>query len=145
MSDDLLHLLHRAGQIADELFLDQRQGRVQLTPRQYQVLKTVGELNGPSQADLVKATGIDRSTVADLIRRLIKLGFVVRRRRSSDVRCYVVKLTPIGEAELRAGHLSAKLAGTALVARVSPRHRAAFVQGLQQIVAHGVQEEKKAA
>ncbi|MBZ0218649.1 MAG: MarR family transcriptional regulator, partial [Fimbriimonadaceae bacterium] len=57
------HLLHRAGQMASEIFADEL-GNSGLTPRQYAVLVTVGENEGLSQTDLVEMTGIDRSTLA---------------------------------------------------------------------------------
>ena len=62
-----LHLLHRAGQRAGEVFA--REMGSDLTPRQYAVLASVAKSEGLSQTDLVAATGIDRSTLADVVRR----------------------------------------------------------------------------
>lgn len=70
-----LHLLHRAGQRADELFTT-TMGENDLTPRQFAVLKAVARLENPSQTALVQDTGIDRSTIADIVRRLIKRGLL---------------------------------------------------------------------
>jgi DNA-binding MarR family transcriptional regulator len=42
-----------------------------LTVRQLMVLQAVSEANAPSQMDIVIATGIDRSGVADLVKRLV--------------------------------------------------------------------------
>jgi DNA-binding MarR family transcriptional regulator len=41
-----------------------------LTPRQLAVLVTVANNEGLSQTGLVDRTGIDRSTLADIVRRL---------------------------------------------------------------------------
>ena len=104
MHDDLgrsaVHLLHRAGQCAEELFQAEI-GDVDLTPRQLAVLNAVAENEGLSQTGIVERTGIDRSTVADIVRRLSKKGLLQRRRTKEDARAYAVKLTDEGEKLLR--------------------------------------------
>src|SRR2546421_4133150 len=72
----VLHLLHRAGQRADSLFA----GLVDnaLTPRQFAVLQAVAEADGLSQTGIMAATGIDRSSTADLVRRLVSHGWLQR-------------------------------------------------------------------
>jgi DNA-binding MarR family transcriptional regulator len=47
-----------------------------LTLRQLMVLQAVSEANAPSQTDIVVATGIDRSSIADLVKRLICYGWI---------------------------------------------------------------------
>ena len=42
-----------------------------LTPRQFAVLMTIAEEEGLTQTDLVDRTGIDRSTLADIVARLL--------------------------------------------------------------------------
>src|ERR1700730_7868480 len=104
-SDGLLrspiHLLHRAGQCAADLF-QVEMGDRDLTPRQLAVLSAVSEKEGASQTDLTSKTRIDRSTLADLVRRLQRKGLLQRRRRSDDARTYAVKLTDEGQRLLRA-------------------------------------------
>src|SRR5262245_63343290 len=89
-----LHLLHRAGQRADGLFA----GHVgnSLTPRQFAVLQAVAEADGLSQTGIMAATGIDRSSTADLVRRLVSHGWLQRRRTKRDARAYAVRLTSDG-------------------------------------------------
>ena len=62
-----LHLLHRAGQCASEIFQSEMTSG-DLTPRQFAVLVAVSQNEGLSQTSLVKKTGIDRSTLADIVR-----------------------------------------------------------------------------
>ena len=95
-----VHLLHRAGQCAEELFQAEI-GDVDLTARQLAVLNTVAENEGLSQTGIVERTGIDRSTLADIVRRLSKKGLLQRRRTKDDARTYAVKLTGEGEKLLR--------------------------------------------
>ena len=70
-----IHLLHRACQCAGDIFqreIDERE----LTPRQYAILLTVSQNEGLSQTQLVEKTGIDRSTLADVVRRMLKKGLL---------------------------------------------------------------------
>ena len=69
-----MHLLHRAGQCADDIF--QRDVPQEVTPRQLAVLLAVAENEGGNQTGLVEATNIDRSTIADIVRRLINGSFL---------------------------------------------------------------------
>ena len=78
-----LHMLHRAGQCAGEVFHAEMQDG-DLTPRQYAVLLTVASNEGISQTGLVDKTGIDRSTLADIVRRMLKKGLLQRRRTKED-------------------------------------------------------------
>ena len=62
----LIALLHRATQVATERFAA-AVGDSDLTARQLQILDTIEAHDGPSQTDIVNVTGIDRSTVADMM------------------------------------------------------------------------------
>ena len=76
-----------------------------LTPRQFAVLVTVSQNEGLSQTHLVERTGIDRSTLADIVRRMLKKGLLQRRRTKEDARAYAVKLTEEGWRVLRSASL----------------------------------------
>lgn len=97
----LLHLLHRASQIADDLF-SSRKELEGLTSRQFIVLAAVKGRDGISQTDITLATGIDRSTLTDLVGRLHAKGLVARNRSRIDARSYEVRLTAEGDAVLAA-------------------------------------------
>lgn len=129
-----LHLLHRAGQRADELFTASM-GEKDLTPRQYAVLKAVAIMENPSQTALVEYTGIDRSTIADIVRRLIKRGMLQRRRTAHDARMYAVKLTPAGREALKSAEPVAKTTEEQLLSVLPAQQRAVVIQALSTIVA----------
>src|SRR6185312_16697833 len=102
-----IHLLHRAGQCAGDIFhAETKDG--DLTPRQLAVLVTVAQNEGLSQTGLVDRTGIDRSTLADIVRRLQRKGLLQRRRTKEDARAYAVKLTDEGRRVLRTAEPIAK-------------------------------------
>ncbi len=90
-----VHLLHRVGQCAEELFQAEI-GDADLTARQLAVLTAVAQEEGLSQTGIVERTGIDRSTLADIVPRLSKKGLLQRRRTREDARAYAVKLTDEG-------------------------------------------------
>ena len=101
------HLLHRAGQCAADIFhAEMKDG--DLTPRQLAVLVTVANNEGLSQTGLVERTGIDRSTLADIVSRMLKKGLLQRRRTKEDARAYAVKLTEEGRRILRSSDPLAK-------------------------------------
>ncbi len=129
-----IHLLHRAGQCADELFAV-NVGDADLTPRQFAVMKAISDSDDPSQTTLVELTGIDRSTMADIVRRLISKGLVQRRRTRRDARMYAVRLTEKGLAALRVAEPAARSTDERILASLPPTQREAFLKSLSRIVA----------
>jgi DNA-binding MarR family transcriptional regulator len=91
----IIHLLHRASQRASEIFAQETRD-FDLTARQYAVITTVAQHEGLSQTDLVRLTGIDRSTLADVVQRLLKRGVIQRERTMRDGRTYAVSLSSEG-------------------------------------------------
>ena len=77
------HLLKRAAQYANLIYMGEV-GKSGLTHRQYTVLLAVDNNDGKSQTELVKLTGIDRSTLADLVARLLAQGYLQRKRTKDD-------------------------------------------------------------
>lgn len=127
-----IHLLHRASQCAGDIFQSEILG--DLTPRQFAILQTVANNEGLSQTHLVERTGIDRSTLADVIRRMLKKGLLQRRRTREDARAYAVKLTEEGWRVLKAAEPLARRADEKILSVLSSSDRDRFVKGLTQIV-----------
>lgn len=99
LADSATHLLHRALQLALDFHADLA-GPQGLTQRQFAVLSAAAAREGLTQSDLVRATGIDRSTLADLVARMIKKGLLARKKSESDARANAVSLTEAGRAAL---------------------------------------------
>lgn len=93
------HLLHRAQQAALDIYAEEF-GATGITQRQYAVLAAAADNAGATQTDLVRITGIDRSTLADMAARMIKKGLLERERSASDARANAVQLTEAGQAAL---------------------------------------------
>ncbi len=105
-----------------------------LTPRQYAILVTVAQNEGLSQTQLVEKTGIDRSTLADIVRRLLKKGLLQRRRTKDDARAYSVKLTEEGFRVLKSAEPMARKVDDRILAALPGQQRERFVQDLNTIV-----------
>ena len=128
-----VHLLHRAHQAAGDVF----RAEVEiggLTPRQLAVLLAVSENEGLSQTDLVERTGVDRSTLADIVRRLIKRRLLTRRRTKDDARTYAVKLTDEGSRVLRTVAPQTKAVDERVLNALAPARRDQFVSALLELV-----------
>jgi len=92
-------LLHRAQQLALDIYAEEL-GPAAVTQRQFALLTAVAAYEGATQSDLVRVTGIDRSTLADMAARMIGKGLLARERSTSDARANAVRLTPAGRAAL---------------------------------------------
>ena len=109
-------------------------GEGDLTPRQYTVLVAVAQNEGVNQTLLVEKTGVDRSTLADIVRRMLKKGLLQRRRTKEDARAYSVKLTDEGWKILKAADPLAKKVDDKILGVLPGQQRERFLQDLNQIV-----------
>lgn len=104
-----------------------------LTPRQFAILQAVADKSGLSQTDIMAATGIDRSSTAELVRRLVTNGCLQRRRTRRDARIYSVRITARGREMLGIGASATRIAEEALLLPVPEKHRQAFLDVLTSI------------
>lgn len=132
----VLHMLHRAQQAADEAFAAAF-ADTGLTPRQLAVLVIVSEREGTNQVGLVDATGIDRSTTADLVRRLMRKGYLARRRARHDARSNVLRLTDEGKALLATFRARAMEVDRLLLDALPEASRSLFIEALGRIASIG--------
>ena len=108
------HLLRRCHQRSQEIFA--RHVGDDLTRQQVALLIAVAQNPGASQRDLVAATGIDKSTLQEMLGRLVSRGWAMRERNPDDRRAWTIRITD---------------GGTALLSR----HRAAFDRTQREILA----------
>jgi DNA-binding MarR family transcriptional regulator len=127
-----IHLLHRASQCAELIFHNAVADRV--TARQLAVLMVIGEREGASQAEITEATGIDRSTTAEVMRRLVKKGLVQRRRSRADTRAYELRLTDEGNKALEAAEPVARRIDARVLDALPKARREAFVAALAAVI-----------
>lgn len=128
------HLLHRALQLALDFHADAA-GPSALTQRQFTVLAAASNAEGLTQNDLVRATGIDRSTLADLVARLLAKGLLLRERSATDGRANTVRLSDAGREALSQGAGAAAMADQRLLELLSPKKRDGFMKTLASLAA----------
>jgi DNA-binding MarR family transcriptional regulator len=126
------HLLRRCQQNAVEIFA-QEVGEDGLTPRQFALLLTVHQRPGLMQTELVRLTGIDRSTLAEMTRRLIGRGLLVRRRTAHDQRANELFLSADGEAALRTALPGVIRAQERILAPLEGARRGLFLECLDAV------------
>ena len=134
------HLLRRCVQYANDLF-SQEPGASDLTKQQYTVLAAVEQNEGMSQTDLVNITGIDRSTLAEMIRRMIEKGLLDRERTESDQRANAVRIAAGGRKALRGARTASDRVEKALLAGLTSADRSKFIRMLTTVVSQAEANE----
>ena len=86
-----------------------------------------------SQTELVDKTGIDRSTLADLVARLLKKGLLQRKRTKEDARANSIRLSAAGRRALQATQHGAAAADKRLLGLLSSPQRKQFLTALSQL------------
>lgn len=127
------HLLHRAEQCAGDIFTRIAPAGL-LTPRQFAILAAIEAEEGISQTGLVQKTGIDRSTLADIVRRMLEKDLVERERTAEDARAYAVRLTRKGSNMLKKIRPFAEEVDRRIVAAIPGEYQALVLGALAQMV-----------
>lgn len=123
------HLLKRAAQYAAAIYAGEV-GKSGLTQRQFTVLLAADEHDGVSQTALVKLTGIDRSTLADLVARLMAQGYLQRRRTRDDGRTNSIRMTAQGKKMLKMAQPGAEEVDKQIMGSIPASQRKNFVDAL---------------
>jgi DNA-binding MarR family transcriptional regulator len=140
------HQLHRVLQLALDIYAEET-GPDAPTQRQFAVLEACAVRDGLTQTDLVKATGIDRSTLADLVARMTSKGLLLRQRSALDARANAVSLSPEGRAALEAARPRVEAADKRILALLPKARRELFLEVLTELAtaAESAPAEAKAA
>ena len=126
------HLLHRALQRALDIYAETA-GPTAVTQRQFAVLAAAAVREGLTQADLVRATGIDRSTLAELVARMLAKGLIARERSNEDGRANTVSLTEKGRTALDEAEPRAEAADEAILKLIPSGKRGGFMAALRAL------------
>lgn len=142
-SKSFSHLLKRAVQYSVHLYMNEV-GSTGLTHRQFTVLSAVDSNDGKSQTELVKVTGIDRSTLADLVSRLMAQGYLQRRRSKEDARTNAIRLTPVGKKMLKSAQTGADDIDKTMLAAFSAADRRTVMECLTTLASEMDKVDAKA-
>lgn len=106
-----------------------------VTTTQYTVLVAAAERDGLSQQDIINATGIDRSTVSQVVQLLIRKGLLKRRRTRHDARAYAISVTEAGRKVLDASGPIIERVEEALIEALPATRAKTFISNLRTIIA----------
>jgi DNA-binding MarR family transcriptional regulator len=134
LSEAPSHLMRRCEQYFADLYAREAGAR-ELTRSQFTVLCALEHNEGVSQTALVEITGIDRSTLAEMVRRMLERGLITRKRTEADLRANAVAITAAGRKALRSARTAADRAERALLEPLPAAERAKFVKFLAAIAA----------
>lgn len=96
-------LVRRLHQIHVAMFFEECKSS-NITPVQYAILTALAVLPGLDQTSLGQEVGLDRTTTADVVRRLEERGLVERRANEADKRTRHVHLTREGRSAVSSMH-----------------------------------------
>ncbi|AZG09816.1 MarR family transcriptional regulator [Pigmentiphaga sp. H8] len=136
LTDVVSHLLRRAHFRAEALFMQTFHDE-DLTPRQKALLITVCKHPGATQNQLAEDIALDRNSLADMINRLVRKGYLRRRRSADDKRAYAVTITQAGVDVLERVLPRDKEVEEAIIAALPPEYQALFVKCLKLMAGVG--------
>src|SRR5271168_2448072 len=132
LSEAPSHLIRRCQQFYGDLYAREAGGK-ELTKQQFTLLCALEQNEGVSQTTLVEITGIDRSTLAEMVRRMLEKGLMSRERTEEDQRANAVAISPSGRKALRSARNAADRAERLLLDALPVPERQKFVNSLAQI------------
>ena len=132
LADSPSHLMHRVLQLALDIYSEEA-GADGPTQRQFAVMEAVSAKSGLTQTDLVRATGIDRSTLADLVTRMTAKGLLERERSAVDARAKAVRLSEAGTALLASARPRVEAADKRILALLPKGKREGFIELLADL------------
>jgi DNA-binding MarR family transcriptional regulator len=126
-------LVRRLHQIHSAIFIEECQ-QFGITPVQYGLMSALLAKPGLDQVTLGGEVGIDRTNVADVLKRLSERGLLRRERSKTDGRSMVAFLTREGERVTEEMYDSMRRAQDRLLAPLRPEFRSAFLAMLTELI-----------
>jgi DNA-binding MarR family transcriptional regulator len=126
-------LIRRLNQIHIALFFECCKDFA-ITPVQYGLLTTLSERPGLDQTSLCAEVGVDRTTMADVLRRLEERGLVKREPSPHDGRLKIANITAKGRRTMKDMYGSMREAQVRFLDPLSAEDRVHFVRMMMQLV-----------
>jgi DNA-binding MarR family transcriptional regulator len=126
-------LIRRLHQLHCSLFLEETRG-FDITPVQYSLMTTLAARGELDQNSLALQIGLERTSVAEVVPRLQRRGFVERRRSADDGRVKLVRLTRRGKTLVRKMAHAVQRAHDRTIDRLEKSERELFLLQLIRLV-----------
>lgn len=104
-----------------------------LTRTQFEVLSAVHAEPGATAHRLAEITGIDRSTMSDVVMRLERGGLMERTRSTADTRMWRTTLTALGRTEMERAKRESARAHAKILKSLKPTERKSLAEYLSKI------------
>src|SRR5438105_5078853 len=104
-----------------------------LTPDQFTVMRTLLENEGVTQRELTQIMSSDPNTVASLLERMERAGFVSRQKHEEDRRARRVRLKALGRRRYEAARVAAVRMQEEVLSVLPPSRRETFLEDLQTV------------
>lgn len=127
------YLVRRLHQIHVGLFAEACEG-LDLTAVQYAMLSVLYSGDEFDQLSLSKAVGIDRTSGADVIKRLVRRGLATREPSEADRRARVVRITEEGRVFVRQVRPLMEEAQDRFVAPLTKEERDTFMRLVGKLI-----------
>lgn len=127
------YLIRRLHQIHVGLFADAC-GADGVTAVQFAILSVLQENDGLDQLTLSKAVGIDRTSGADVIKRLVRNDLVTREPSEDDARANVVRITQAGRTLIKKMQPAMAAAQDKLMSPLNVEEQAVFIDLLSRLI-----------
>lgn len=138
LSEQIGYLLRRASNVFSAHWSLQFRGKeVTITPVQCGMLILIDENPGLTQIELARLLNVEGSTLWQLVDRLLKLGFIRRRRLPDDRRAFAIHLSSSGRRALQHFEEGLRLHQRALLACLSDKEQSALSAMLLRVIEAG--------
>lgn len=111
-----------------------------ITPRQFGVLLTLYQRDTLTLTELAKLIRVDRSTLGEMINRMVERSLITKRDNGNDRRSAEVLLTNAGKTVLLEIVAGAAQLQNALLAPLPPEDRASFMRCMKLVAEPGTGE-----
>jgi DNA-binding MarR family transcriptional regulator len=112
-------------------------GQDEITPRQFGALLTLYQHGTLTLTELASHISVDRSTLTEMVRRMVREKLIVKSDNGEDRRSAIVSLTPEGEAALLRLVPGAAELQRALLAPIPPSERRQFLRWVKLVAGSG--------
>ncbi len=126
-------LIRRLNQIHVALFFESCKDFA-ITPVQYGLLTTLSEHPGIDQTSLCAEVGVDRTTMADVLRRLEERGLVKRKPSPHDGRLKIASITARGRKTMDEMYGAMRASQVKFLDPLNAEEQAIFIRLMMQLV-----------
>lgn len=130
------HLIRRAQQL--HIALWNQHVSTEISSVQFAALAVIDQTPGMSQAELGGELSLDRSTIADLVERMVKRGLLTRAQSTADRRRKVLAVSSEGSRVLESLTPAVELANALLTDGLNKSEKERLHSLLRKMLAHGV-------